>query len=47
VYHQQVMIGPSREWYQWSHTTAMQANANRSKTDKKVQVRDLLPEIYR
>jgi hypothetical protein len=47
VYHQQVMVGPMREWYHWAHGTAMEANAGRSKTDKKVRLRDLMPEIYR
>jgi hypothetical protein len=41
------MIGPMREWYHWAHHAAMQANSGRSKTDKKVKVRDLMPEIYR
>ena len=47
VYHQQVMVGPMRDWYHWAHKTTMAANAGRSKTDKKVRLRDLMPEIYR
>jgi hypothetical protein len=47
VYHQQTMFGPMAGWWRWSHDTAMQVNSGRGKAEKKLQLRDLLPEVYR